>query len=421
MKKSVKIRKIIFEILYEIYQKSINFDESYENFIQKNSFDIQDKSIVYNVVLNSIRNNPYITTILDNYLKKRTSTKVKILLLSAITQIIYLNFKNYAVTDDTVEVAKIKKLNPGLVNAVLKKIIFDIKYINTNKISKKGIPSWFIEILKKNKLNENKIIRSSKNEPSLHLVFKNKKSLENFNEHYVETTPNSAFLVNKKNIKEINNYKKGEWWVQDFSSMLPIFLSPEIKQKNILDICAAPGGKSFQALSLGANVSLNDISSKRIIKLKDNLKRLNFDNKVSNNNGLEISENKNFDVVIVDSPCSGIGTIRRNPDILFKKKPPNFYILHNLQTNLLNKAARLLNRKGILIYMVCSFFNEETKTIKNNFLKQNKNFSQLSFTLNKQNDYVRFIDSDGDIYSVPDEYKDYMIDGFYSVKFIKND
>ena len=125
MKKSVGIRKIIFEILYEIHQKSINFDECFLSFTKKNLIDEKDKSMIYNVVLNSIRYNFFINSILNKYLKKRTSLKIKILLISAITQILYLGFKNYAVTYDTVEVAKIKKLNPGLINSLLKNVIYN--------------------------------------------------------------------------------------------------------------------------------------------------------------------------------------------------------------------------------------------------------------------------------------------------------
>jgi len=253
------------------------------------------------------------------------------------------------------------------------------------------------------------------------LVFKNEYFLNNFNENFFKTTNTSAFIIEKKKIKEIDNYEKGQWWVQDFSSMLPIFLSPEIKSKKILDMCSAPGGKAFQALSLQGDVVLNDISKKRISKLKNNLLRLNFNKVVSNLNALDISEKQNFDVIILDSPCSGIGTIRRNPEILYKKKPPNLNSLVNLQMSLINKAAKLLNKQGLLIYMVCSFLNEETKSIKKKFLEENHNFTQLKFKLNKKNDYYRFVDFDGDIYCTPNKFKNYMIDGFYGVKFIKND
>tara|TARA_X000000368_G_scaffold414597_1_gene404769 strand:- start:2800 stop:4065 length:1266 start_codon:yes stop_codon:yes gene_type:complete len=421
MRKSVKIRKIIFEILYEIKQKNINFDESYSNYTKNIFINDQDKSMIYNIVLNSIRNNFFIQSVLKKYLEKKTSIKIKILLLSAITQILYLDFKGYAVTNDTVEVAKIKKLNPGLVNALLKNVIINNENINKKKIEKSSIPNWFTKTLNKNGLDINKIINNISKEPSLHLVFKNEKYLKNFNEHYVKTTSSSAFVQKKRKVTDIENYLKGHWWVQDLASMLPIYLSPEFKSKKIIDMCSAPGGKSFQLLSQKNDLVLNDINSKRIDILNNNLNRLNFNGKVTNVNALNISENKSYDVVVLDSPCSGVGTLRRNPEILFKKKPPNLNLLIEVQKNLIDKATKLLKNKGTLIYMVCSFFYEETKDIKHKFLKKNKNFSQQKFELNKKNEFYQFVDGEGDILCLPTKFKDHMIDGFYAVKFIRND
>lgn len=420
MRKSVKIRKIIFEILNEIHQKNINFSESYLNYTKNISVNDQERSMIYNVTLNSIRNNYFIQNILNKYLRKKTSNKIKILLVSAITQLLYLEFKDYAVTNDTVEVAKIKNLNPGLVNSLLKNIISNSNNIDKKEIDILSVPTWFVTKLNNNKINLNNVLKNISKEPSLHIVFKDKKFLEDFNEDYISTTETSVFIKERKKINELKNYEKGHWWVQDFSSMLPIYLSPEIRYKKIIDICSAPGGKSFQVLSSHNNVDLNDISLKRINILKDNLERLNFDKTVTNIDALNISENKHYDVVILDAPCSGIGTLRRNPEILYKKTPPDIDFLVETQSSLINKAAKLLNKKGILLYMVCSFFNEETKAIKYKFLTENQNFKQQKFESNEKK-FNKFINSEGDIYSIPAEINNYMVDGFYAAKFIKND
>ena len=421
MRKSVKVRVLIFDILNEIHQKNINFDDSFLNFTQNLKLDERDRSMIYNIVLNSIRNNFFINDVLNNFLQKKTSLRIRILLLSAITQILYLDFKNYAVTNDTVDVAKIKKLNPGLVNSLLKNIIKNKKTINKKKFSESSVPSWFINTIKKNRLNVKEIIENITNEPSLHLVFKNKNLLEVFKEGHEKTTELSAFILNKKKIKDLESYEKGHWWVQDLSSMLPIYLSPEIKSKKVLDMCAAPGGKSFQTICLDNNVTINDISLKRIKILRANLNRLNLNNEIKNYNALEMPEIEKFDVIVLDSPCSGIGTLRRNPDILFKKKPPDIDFLSKVQENLINKAAKLLKINGVLIYMVCSFLYDETKGIKNKFLDKNKNFSQHHFKLSSNNNFKDYLDNDGDIFCIPSKFKNYMVDGFYSVKFIKND
>ena len=421
MRKSVKVRIIILDILNEIHQKNKNFDESFFTKTKNLKLNDQDISMIYNVTLNSIRNHLFITEILNNFLQKKTSSKIRILLLCAITQILYLGFKDYAVTNDSVEIAKIKKINPGLINSLLKNVIKNKESINKKKFRQSSVPSWFVKALKKNKLNLKEVIENISNEPSLHLVFKNKNLLKIFKEEHDKTTDLSAFIINKKKIKDLKNYDRGHWWVQDLSSMLPIYFSPEIKFKKVLDMCAAPGGKAFQLISLENNVTLNDLSQKRASILKENLSRLKFNNNIKNLNALDISEKKKFDVVVLDSPCSGVGTLRRNPDILFKKKSPNLDFLIKVQENLINKAAKLLNKDGILIYMVCSFFYDETKGIKNKFLNKNKNFSQYSFNLKLNEKFKGFLDVDGDIYSIPSSFKNHMVDGFYSVKFIKND
>ena len=252
-------------------------------------------------------------------------------------------------------------------------------------------------------------------------MFKKDKLIENFKEEYIITSKKSLFLLDKKPIESISNFNSGDWWIQDFSSMLPIYLSPEIGKKNVIDLCASPGGKAFQAISMEAEVTVNDISYKRIKILEQNFERLGFNNKILNQDALKIKDTKKFDIVILDAPCSGIGTIRRNPEILFKEEPPNIDQLVEIQRLLMTKASELLKPKGVLIYMVCSFFYKETFEQKEWFLLKNKNFSQQIFKKNENKDLNRFISNEGDFFCVPSEHKGFMIDGFYTVKFKKYD
>ncbi len=421
MRKSVKIRKIIFEVLYDIHNKNLLYEQSLKDNTKSFFLEKKDSSMIYNVSLNSMRNFYFIHIILEKYLNKKTSLKIKILLISAITQILYLGFKDYAVTNDTVEIAKIKNLNPGLINSLLKNIIKDRKLINLKNLDYKYIPGWLIEIVKKNKdFNKQNFFNTISQEPSIHLVFKNNNFLNNFKENFISTSKQSAFITKKNKIDEINDYSLGNWWIQDFASMLPIYLSPELKNKKIIDLCSAPGGKAFQLFSMGAEIILNDISQKRLKILKENLKRLNWNAKIYNKDVHNISEEQKYDVVVLDAPCSGIGTLRRNPEILFKKKSPNFKNLIQLQNSLIFKAAKLLNPNGLLLYMVCSFNYDETIGIKNNFLNNHKNFLHKKFEVYNNKEFSKFIDKDGDLYCTPSEYKGYMIDGFYAVKFVKH-
>ena len=231
----------------------------------------------------------------------------------------------------------------------------------------------------------------------------------------------SAFIKVQKKITDIYNFNKGEWWVQDFSSMVPLAINNKIMNYNILDMCAAPGGKAFQILS-DNNVILNDISKKRILKLKENLSRLGFDSKIKNSNALDFEEKNKYDIVLVDAPCSSIGTIRKHPEILFRSQKPNFQTLNKLQGSLLQKSSKLIKNKGTIIYMVCSFFHSETINIIKKFLDNNKNFSIEKYNTNSNSINIKkLISSEGYFLTMPTKYKDYYIDGFFSVQLIRND
>jgi len=422
MKKSVKIRLIIFKILLEIYKKSSNFESSYNKITKNTNISTNDRSLINNVCLNSLRLQFHINQILNSFLTKKPKINQYILLLNAVTQLIYLNFKDYAVIDDSVEISKKINVNPGLINGVLRNILRNKNKLEGKKVDYNALPKWFVKNSKNlNQKNKDDFVKTFFKEPNLHIVFKNKHLLKNFkNKHFISTTT-SAFILESKKVKDLYNYKQGDWWVQDFSSMLPIYLSSEISKKKILDLCAAPGGKLFQEILKGSKVHANDINENKIEILKNNLKRLKINSKITNKNALKLELKEKYDVIIIDAPCTSVGTIRRNPEIFFKKNPPNIISLVNLQRKLMDKASLLLNKNGIIIYMVCSFLYEETEAQIDYFLKIHKNFSLLKFSkIENEKNINNFINNKGYILHVPKTYKNFLIDGFFAVKFIKN-
>ena len=422
MNRSTKIRYIIFQILIEIFKKSKNFNTVFTEIIAKHNFNEHELSFINNVCLNSMRRSIHSKIILNNFVKKKLKTNEFVLLCSAIAQIVYLNIKPYAVVNETVNVSKKIKVYPGFINAILKNILKNINIVKKMEIELTDFPEWFVsEINKTRNIDIKNFIGTFYEQPDLHIVFKSEKFLKGFTEDNTNSSSKSAFLKVQKKIGDIENFKKGEWWVQDFSSMLPLAINNKIKNCDILDMCAAPGGKAFQVLS-NNKVILNDISKKRIFKLKENLSRLDFNPEIKNLNALNFDEKIKYDIVLLDSPCSSIGTIRKHPEILFRSKKPNFIELNKLQKSLLRKSAKLVKNKGIIIYMVCSFFHSETIKIINNFLDQNKNFSIEKYNTNSNILNIKnLISSEGYFLTMPTKYKDYYIDGFFSVQLIRND
>ena len=414
-----KIRFDVHNILYSVYKfnKKLN-DSSIMKVVNKNKK--KDISFLNNVILNSMRFHLHVEKIITQYIKKKLRDHEKILLLSAITQIVFLDFKEYAVINCSVEIAKKLKIYPGLINACLKKISIDKDKLKNTKISFDNLPIWFKEKTHSFSSNEkSKFIETFIKEPDLHIVFKSKKNLINFDEKLIKTSEISGFVLNKKKIEDIESYSDGTWWVQDFSSFFPLH-NLEIKDTNkkFLDSCAAPGGKSFQILSRNMRIVLNDISKKRIIRLKENLVRLNFNTKVLNKDFTNFEIKEKFDFIIIDSPCSSIGTIRKNPEIFFQKKGPDFERLNILQEKMLEKASNIINNNGIIIYMVCSFLeNESTDQIKK-FLRNKKEFKLHNFkVLNENSEYTKLVKNNF-MMTLPNSVLGYNIDGYFAA-FIK--
>jgi 16S rRNA (cytosine967-C5)-methyltransferase len=422
MNRSTKTRYVIFQILLEIFKKNRNFEIVFNKIIAEFRFNQKEISFINNVCLNSMRRSIHCKIILNKFTKKKIKTNEFILLVSAIVQIVYLNIKPYAVVNETVNVSKKINVYPGFINAVLKNILKNINDVKKTQIKLTDFPKWFInEIGQTKNINLNYFIDTFYKQPGLHLVFKSEAYLNNFKEQHTKSSKQSAFIEIQKKIIDIYNYKKGEWWVQDFSSMLPLAINSGIKDLDILDICAAPGGKAFQILS-NNKVVLNDINKKRISKLKDNLSRLGFCAEIKNLDALDFDENYKYDIVLVDSPCSSIGTIRKNPEILFRSKKPNFKSLNELQNNLLLKSSRLVKNKGKIIYMVCSFFHSETTEVIKKFLRENKNFSIERYSSNIDIlNIANLISKEGYFLTIPTENKGNYIDGFFSVQLIRND
>ena len=415
MVKGEKIRIDIHNILYSIYKFNYTLHNlEIKKIIGKNKKE--DIALLNNVALNSMRFQFHASKIIKKYIKKKLRHHEQILLISAITQIVFLDFKDYAVINCSVEIAKKLKIYHGLINASLKKISKNKKELKKINIDFNDLPLWFRNQTKYFTLAQKKnFLISFKTEPNLHIVFKNHKLLLDFEEDLIRTSKVSGFLLSKKDINRIKSFVDGNWWVQDFSSFFPLHNLPvKGRDKKFLDACAAPGGKSFQLLSKKLKLTLNDKSSTRISMLKSNLNRLNFKTEILNEDFLNFREDLKYDCIIIDAPCSSVGTIRKNPEIFFKKNMPNFEKLNKIQNSMLSKGSILLNTNGFILYMVCSFLKNETEDVIDNFLIHNNNFQLYKFDLTERNiDYLKLIKKNYMI-TLPDTIKELNIDGYFA-------
>ena len=417
--RGVKIRFQVHNILISIYKFNKTLNDS-SIIKQINKQKKEDISFLYNVTLNSMRLHLHCLKIINKFIKKKLRDQEKILLICAITQIVFLDFKEYAVINCSVEIAKKLKLYPGLINATLKKIAQNKNNLKQIKINFNDLPIWFQNKTRYFSNYEKKqFLENFYKQPNIHIVFKDEERLKKFEDKLFKTSLVSGFLLDEKNFESKNSFVNGDWWVQDFSSFLPLYNFEETnKNKVYLDACAAPGGKSFQLLSKKMNIVLNDKNKTRIKILKTNLKRLKLNAQILNEDFIKFTNKKKYDVIIIDAPCSAVGTIRRNPEIFFKNIGPNFNELLSLQVNMLEKASFLLNKNGYIIYMTCSFLKIETTDQIQKFLKLNDNFQLSNFKLkeNKTN-YSKLIKNDF-MMTIPNIIFNFNIDGYFAA-FLK--
>lgn len=160
-------------------------------------------------------------------------------------------------------------------------------------------------------------------------------------------------------IERMPSFEEGAWWVQDFAAQLPARLLGDGGGKRVLDLCAAPGGKTMQLASQGWQVTALDISERRIKLMRDNLARTGLEAEIVNADALAYRPAKAFDALLLDAPCTATGTCRRHPDVLHRIGPRQIEEMVEVQRALIARAIDWLPEGATFIYAVCSLEREE--------------------------------------------------------------
>lgn len=181
-------------------------------------------------------------------------------------------------------------------------------------------------------------------------------------------------------IERLPGYRAGAWWVQDLAASLPARLIGAKPGMAVLDLCAAPGGKTAQLVLAGAAVTAVEREPARAERLADNLERLGLKAEIVVGDALDYAPKAPFDAVLLDAPCSATGTIRRHPDILWGKTEADVTRLAGLQGRLLDAAARLVRPGGTLVHAVCSLEPEEGPAVVEAFLVRHPGFERRAIT-----------------------------------------
>ena len=175
-------------------------------------------------------------------------------------------------------------------------------------------------------------------------------------------------------VAELPGFGEGRWWVQDLAASLPARQIPR-EAVDVLDLCAAPGGKTMQLAAAGHRVTAVDSSARRIERLRENLERTHLPADLVTADALTYDPGRRFDAILLDAPCSATGTFRRHPEVLYRARTKVIADSAELQSRLVARAAKWLNPGGALIYSVCSLEPEEGELVIESFLEGNPDFA----------------------------------------------
>ncbi len=213
-------------------------------------------------------------------------------------------------------------------------------------------------------------------------------------------------------VAQLPGYADGAWWVQDVAAALPARLLGDVRGQRVLDLCAAPGGKTAQLIAAGARVTALDRSPRRLTRLSDNLARLGFEAEVIEADATAWRPEAPFDAVMLDAPCSATGTIRRRPDVWHLRQAKDIDELVRVQDHLLDNLANLLRPGGRAVYCVCSLLAEEGPARITAFLERRPDFVRLPVAPTELPDRTRSITAEGDVRTLPQHISGGM-DGFF--------
>src|SRR5689334_522925 len=354
-------------------------------------------------------------------------------LLIGAAQILWMDVPDHAAVDLSVRLVQSDRRAAkyaGLVNAVLRRCAREGQpLIDEVKSQTLDIPPWLLArwIAAYGEATAREMAIAIGHEPSLDITVKSD-APQWASRLHGETLPTGTVrTLLQGSVTMLPGFTEGQWWVQDAAAALPARLFGDVTGKTIVDLCAAPGGKTAQLAQAGARVTAVDRSPARMARLRDNLARLSLqaDDVVTDAAEWPGHGNGGFDGVLVDAPCTSTGTIRRHPDVAWLRQEADIAALSALQKRLLQRAATLLKPGGMLVYCTCSLEPEEGEQAIAAFLAADSSMRRVPIEPGEVSGLSEIVTVEGDLRTLPchlpsEEPKLGGLDGFYAARLVKS-
>lgn len=423
-------------VLEKVFREDAYSNIALNALLTNRQYSDKDKGLITEIVYGTVARKITLEWYLAHFIEDRDKLEswVYDLLMLSAYQLIYLDkLPAHAIVNDAVAIAKNRGNKKGaekLVNAVLRQLssqelpeVDAIKRLNKRYSIKYSLPVWLVKKLIEQYGEERAraIFESlfERNKASIRVVHSEQYNTlkETFGADASQLSPVGLTKSSGRFASSLA-FKNGDITIQDETSQL---VAPTLNltgDEMVLDACAAPGGKTVHLasyLTTGKIVAL-DLYEHKLALIRDNAKRLSVDNVIETQQldarDVHKAFAKNtFDKILVDAPCSGIGLIRRKPDIKYHKEIQDFNSLQKIQLEILSSVCQTLRKGGIMTYSTCTIFREENQDVLAAFLAEHPEFEQVALDHDKKDIVV-----DGCLLITPEQYQS---DGFFIAQLRK--
>jgi 16S rRNA (cytosine967-C5)-methyltransferase len=406
------VRLAASQILSETLASGRPLDERFSGetpHARLSGLDARDRALSRSIATVSLRRLGTIRKALGRYLEKglpRKSGGLEWTLVVAAAQILFLDAPDHAAVDLAVRAAKGEPAAApfaALVNGVLRNIARDRdEILEGSDALEDDTPAWLAARWRANYgiATANAIALANRDEPTLDLSVKS--DAEGWARRLggIVLPTGSVRLESHVAVPDLEGYADGEWWVQDAAAALPARLLRATAGMRVVDLCAAPGGKSAEIAATGATLTAVDRSAERLKRLAVNFDRLRLHAEIAVADALSYDAPP-FDAVLIDALCMATGTIRRHPDVAWTKRLGDLAPLVALQAQLLNKAVALTKPGGTIVFCTCSLEPEEGEAHISALLRRNPDVRRMPIEAEEIGGLEECLSPVGDLRTLP--------------------
>jgi len=428
MSEAPTARDVALELIGAVLRRKRPLDDAIEESAAMHQLAGRDRAFARLLVATVLRRLGQIDALIAQCLNVPLAPRamlVQDILRLGVAQLLFLRTPPHAAVATSVDLAQSRGFvsHKGLVNAVLRRLSIEgPERIETQDAPRLNTPDWLWQSWSRayGEPTARAVATAHLKEAPLDLSLRNDAETWGAALEGVLLPTGTLRRAAGGALATLPGYAEGAWWVQDAAAALPARLFGDVAGRDVIDLCAAPGGKTAQLATAGARVTAVDRSARRLERLVANLKRLDLAVEAVGADALSWRPPRPAQAVLLDAPCSTTGAIRRHPDVPHLKSPEDVARLSMVQENLLLAAIDMLRPGGMLVYCTCSLESEEGPERIESLLHSGAPVARIGIEADEIGAEPEWITPEGDLRTLPCHFHAYDgIDGFYCARLVK--